>query len=66
MNESYLPQNKDKEVRSPTNEEIIKMLNFIGDMIGLSPWGSHFGYGKFHVVSFTDKNKNDTENETKD
>jgi hypothetical protein len=36
--------------RSPTIPELTKILDFIGDMLGLSPWGSKFGYGKFKLL----------------
>ena len=37
--------------RPPTAEELRQMLEFVGAYVGLSPWGSKFGYGKFTVES---------------
>lgn len=37
--------------RPPTREEIEKSFSIIGESIGLSPWGSKFGYGRFIVES---------------
>lgn len=36
--------------RLPTEDEFIGILNFIGQMIGFSPWGRKFGYGRFEVA----------------
>lgn len=37
-------------LRPPTEEEVFKCFDIIGAEIGLSPWGSKFGYGRFEVV----------------
>lgn len=39
------------EARPPTAEEIKESFSIIGESIGLSPWGSKFGYGRFVVES---------------
>jgi len=36
---------------APTQEELHQILKFVGAMLGLSPWGGHFGYGRFDVIS---------------
>lgn len=36
--------------RPPTVEEIRKCFQIIGEDIGLSPWGSKFGYGRFILL----------------
>lgn len=35
--------------RPPTKEEVKECFEIIGESIGLSPWGSKFGYGRFIV-----------------
>lgn len=35
--------------RPPTEEELIRCFAIIGESIGLSPFGSRFGYGRFDV-----------------
>lgn len=37
------------ESRPPTRAEVIECFKIIGSDIGLSPWGSKFGYGRFSV-----------------
>jgi hypothetical protein len=34
----------------PTVEEVEKLFQFVGESLGLSPWGSKFGYGRFRVL----------------
>ncbi len=36
--------------RPPTVDEYRRVMEFIGDRIGLSPWGSRMGYGRFQVM----------------
>jgi len=40
-----------KGKRAPTEGELHTILSFIGEKVGLSPWGSRFGYGTFTVES---------------
>lgn len=35
----------------PSAEELSQIFKFVGSMLGLSPWGGHFGYGRFEVIS---------------
>lgn len=35
--------------RPPTKEEVKQCFSIIGESIGLSPWGSKFGYGRFAI-----------------
>lgn len=37
--------------RPPTEEELKEIMNLIGKTLGLSPWGSKFGFGRFKVKS---------------
>lgn len=37
--------------RTPTELELTRIFETIGEMLGISPWGSRFGYGRFKVVS---------------
>lgn len=37
--------------RPITPDELIQCFDIIGENIGLSPWGSKFGYGRFTVIS---------------
>ena len=41
---------------SPTPAEFETMLTFIGEHLGLSQFGSKFGFGRFQVVSIEVKN----------
>lgn len=47
-------RNKENEhdagIRPPTKEEALKMFSIIGEDVGISPWGSKFGYGRFYVT----------------
>lgn len=36
--------------RPPTEKELLEMFTIIGEDIGISPWGSKFGYGRFTVT----------------
>lgn len=45
-----LPNNPGSK-REPSQEELHQIFKFIGAMLGLSPWGGHFGYGRFDVMS---------------
>ena len=38
-------------LRPPTKEEVMGLFSLIGSHIGLSPWGSKFGYGRFSIVT---------------
>ena len=42
-------------LRPPDVEELKNLLNFAGKMLGLSPWGCRFGYGRLYVLSTTEK-----------
>lgn len=49
---SSLPDNPLAEslgLRPPTVDEVRQCFEIIGERIGLSPFGSHFGYGRFIV-----------------
>jgi hypothetical protein len=37
--------------KPPTQEELSQIFKFVGAMLGLSPWGGHFGYGRFELIS---------------
>ena len=41
--------------RPPSIDEVSAMLTFIGEMLGLSPYGSKMGYGRFYVESLLEK-----------
>ena len=36
-------------LRPPDQEELMALFAFVGKMIGLSPWGTRFGFGRFTV-----------------
>ena len=36
--------------RPLTEEEFMSCLKLVGEFIGISPWGSKFGYGRFEVL----------------
>jgi len=42
-------------VSPPDNVELKSILAFVGKMLGLSPWGTRFGFGKFTVEQVTSK-----------
>ena len=39
------------EDRPPTEQELRQCFDIIGENIGLSPWGSKFGYGRFTILN---------------
>jgi hypothetical protein len=43
--------NHQTALKPPTQEELSQIFKFVGAMLGLSPWGGHFGYGRFDVIS---------------
>ncbi|MEG1542924.1 MAG: hypothetical protein RR382_00170 [Tannerellaceae bacterium] len=43
--------------RPPTREEIMDAFRIIGEHIGLSPFGSKFGYGRFVVTEQTNESE---------
>lgn len=46
--------------RPPSLGEFESILAFVGEMVGLSPWGNKFGYGRFKVINIEKaKNLND-------
>lgn len=53
----FVPDQSEKDKkRAPTLKELQDMLKFIGEYIGLSPWGSRFGYGRFIVEGLAEQN----------
>lgn len=38
------------KTKPPTKQQVIECFELIGSNIGLSPWGSKFGYGRFVVI----------------
>jgi hypothetical protein len=40
-------------LRPPTVKEFEAMIKFVGNILGMSPWGNNFGYGRFKVLSVT-------------
>lgn len=46
-----LQDNYPESHRPPTKEELIQCFSLVGDQIGLSPWGSNYGYGRFDVLT---------------
>lgn len=40
--------------RPPTKEEVLAMFEVAGESIGISPWGSKFGYGRFDIARTDD------------
>lgn len=49
--EVFLPETPERggKTRPPTRDELRKIFEFIGQYVGLSPWGSQFGFGRFTV-----------------
>lgn len=43
--------------RPPSIKELEQIFSLIGEMLGLSPWGSKFGYGRFRVESLKEISK---------
>lgn len=40
-----------KETQPPSKDQLMLIFKFIGNLLGFSPWGSHFGYGRFDIES---------------
>ena len=49
--------NADDVFKKPTKEDLKDILSLVGRMLGLSPWGSKFGYGRFEVLAITPASK---------
>jgi hypothetical protein len=49
------PQDKLMDKEAPTKKELETLFEFIGEFIGLSPWGSKFGYGTFTLENIEEK-----------
>lgn len=50
--ESRDPDDPDQDsYRRPSLDEIRKVFEIVGETIGISPWGSKFGFGRFRVLS---------------
>lgn len=43
------------KTKPPTKQDVIDCFEIIGANIGLSPWGSKFGYGRFVVIKDNDQ-----------
>ena len=39
--------------QAPTLEQMKHILDYVGAQLGLSPWGSKFGFGRFEVYELT-------------
>lgn len=44
----------------PTIGDVEKIFNYIGEYVGLSPFGSQFGFGRFHVHAVRRVTPNDS------
>lgn len=42
------------DARPPTRAEYEKIMKFIGEHVGLSPWGNRMGYGRFELLEVKD------------
>lgn len=42
------------DVRPPHRDETETILKYIGEFLGLSPWGSKFGFGRFSLINLED------------
>lgn len=40
-----------QQYNAPTQEELLWIFEYVGMFIGLSPWGSKWGFGRFEVES---------------
>lgn len=49
------PTQQNKLTQSPSKSELDQILCFVGRMLGLSPWGSRFGFGRFKIESIEEK-----------
>ena len=58
VTQSCDPRGSDSGKRPPSVEELINIFTVIGSNIGISPWGSKFGYGRFKVLSLDPPNNN--------
>ena len=55
------PPNVDEGMRAPTLEEFKQLLSFVGERVGLSPYRSEEGWGRFKVESIKE---NDSEKDS--
>lgn len=51
-------KSEESEERGPDIDEIKDILQFIGQWIGMSPWGSKFNYGRFNVLEVNEDKYN--------
>lgn len=47
--ESREDDKEGQQQRPPSHEELQDILKFVGRFIGLSPWGTRWGYGTFEI-----------------
>lgn len=47
---------REEQKRCPTPHELKRMFEVCGEYLGLSQWGSKFGYGRFEVMLVAPKN----------
>lgn len=53
---SVHPEFKDQgDFQIPTTKEAEEIIRYIGSHLGLSPWGSIYGFGRFEVLKLTNK-----------
>lgn len=45
---------EDNELTPPSQSMLIDIFSTIGDNLGISPWGSKFGYGRYKLLSISD------------
>lgn len=50
VGEQPAPGAEKRGLRAPTQDELKQIFSLIGDLVGISPWGAGFGYGRFDVL----------------
>lgn len=51
--------------KAPTLLQFQHLLSFVGTWLGLSPWGSKFGFGRFELIDATDPEQTTSQNNVK-
>lgn len=50
VSEHPAPGSEKRGLQAPTQDELRQIFSLIGSLMGISPWGAGFGYGRFDVL----------------
>ena len=48
-----LQMDVEQRPKAPASDQVHHLMSYVGDHLGLSPWGSKFGFGRFTVLEVT-------------